>query len=271
MKLEGRVALVTGGGVGIGRGIALEMARAGASIAIVDIDPGRAQRAAEAVRETGASAAAIEADVSQRADTTRMVRDAVRELGGLDILVNNAGVSRGMDFLELTDEAWDFVMDTNLKSAFMGTQEAARYWVEEGRGGVVINISSVDDTMPYPHNPHYNASKAGLKMLTQSTALALAEHRIRVNCIGPGICETEITRHLMDSPLWESGGGSEDTVGPRRPARRHRQGRRLSRLRRCRLHHRRHALRRRRPHDRRPRTDHEAVPPELTRKYNSPG
>ena len=91
MKLQGRVALVTGGGVGIGRGIALEMARAGASIAIVDIDPGRAQRAAEAVRETGASAAAIEADVSQRADTTRMVRDAVRELGGLDILVNNAG------------------------------------------------------------------------------------------------------------------------------------------------------------------------------------
>ena len=119
--------------------------------------------------------------------------------------MNNAGVSRGMDFLELTDEAWDFVMDTNLKSAFMGTQEAARYWVEEGRGGAVINISSVDDTMPYPHNPHYNASKAGLKMLTQSTALALAEHRIRVNCIGPGICETEITRHLMDSPLWETG------------------------------------------------------------------
>ena len=205
MKLQGRVALVTGGGVGIGRGIALEMARAGASIAIADIDPGRAQRAAEAVRETGASAAAIQADVSQRADNTRMVGETVRELGGLDILVNNAGVSRGMDFLELTDEAWDFVMDTNLKSAFMGTQEAARYWVEEGRGGAVINISSVDDTMPYPHNPHYNASKAGLKMLTQSTALALAEHRIRVNCIGPGICETEITRHLMESPLWEAG------------------------------------------------------------------
>ncbi len=205
MKLEGRVALVTGGGVGIGRGIALEMAREGAGVAVVDIDPARARAGAAAVRETGAKAAAIEADVSRRADVARMVRDTVGELGGLDILVNNAGVSRGMDFLDLTDEAWDFVMDTNLKSAFMGTQEAARYWVEQGRGGVVLNISSVDDTMPYPHNAHYNASKAGLKMLTQSNALALAEHRIRVNCIGPGICETELTRHLTESPLWEEG------------------------------------------------------------------
>ena len=204
-KLANQVAIVTGGACGIGRGIALELANAGAHIAIVDIDPDRAQLAAEEVHKIGRRSIAIQADVSTREGVARMLRTTVAEFDGLNILINNAGISRSGPFLDISDESWDLVLNTNLKSVFMGTQEAARHWVKMGQPGSVINISSVDDAMPYPNNPHYNASKAGVKILTQSNALALAEHHIRVNCIGPGICDSELIRPSMADPKWQQG------------------------------------------------------------------
>ncbi|MEE9285657.1 MAG: glucose 1-dehydrogenase [Dehalococcoidia bacterium] len=205
MKLEGKIALVTGGGAGIGRGIALELAGEGAAIAVADIDQSRAKDAAAAIEASGRRGLAITADVSRRPDVDAMIDACVAELGGLDILVNNAGISRGKPFLELDDETWDLVLDTNLKSVFMGSQRAARYWAEQGRRGKIVNISSVDEVLAFPFNAHYNCSKAGVHILTKSMALALAEHHINVNSVGPGLIESEMLRPFMDNPRWQAG------------------------------------------------------------------
>ncbi|MBI3743807.1 MAG: SDR family oxidoreductase [Chloroflexi bacterium] len=205
MRLSGRVALVTGGGAGLGKGIALEMAKEGADVAIADIDESRAQQTAKEVRQEGRRAAAICADVSRRGDVDRMVGETINALGTVDILVNNAGISRGKPFLELDDDSWDIVLNTNLKSVFMASQTVARYWVAQGKKGKIVNISSVDEIMPYPFNPHYNASKAGIHIMTESIALALAPHQININSIGPGIHESEMTRPTLNNPKWQAG------------------------------------------------------------------
>ena len=205
MKLSGKVGLVTGGGAGIGRGIAEELAQEGASVAIADIDGRRAEDTKSALKHAGAASLAIEADVSRRDDVERMVARCVRELGGLDILVNNAGIAKTAPFLELTDEVWDEVLNTNLKAVFMASQSAARYMVSEKIQGRIINISSVDEVLPFPHNLHYNASKAGVHILTKSMALALADHGITVNNIGPGIIESEMTRDSITDEAWLKG------------------------------------------------------------------
>ena len=205
MKLTGKVALVTGGGAGIGRGIALELASEGADVAIADIDSSRAKESAAALEASGRRGLAITADVSRRADVEGMVAACVRGLGGLDILVNNVGISKGRPFLELEDETWDLVLDTNLKSVFMGSQTAARYWVDQDRRGKIVNISSVDEVLAFPFNAHYNCSKAGIHILTKSMALALAEHGINVNSIAPGLIESEMLRPSMGNAKWQEG------------------------------------------------------------------
>ena len=205
MKLTGKVALVTGGGAGIGRGIALELASEGADVAIADIDPSRAKESAAELEASGRRGLAITADVSRRADVEGMVEACVRGLGGLDILVNNVGISKGRPFLELEDETWDLVLDTNLKSVFMGSQTAARYWVDQDRRGKIVNISSVDEILAFPFNAHYNCSKAGIHILTKSMALALAGHGINVNSIAPGLIESEMLRPFMGNAKWQKG------------------------------------------------------------------
>lgn len=203
MKLLNKVGLVTGGAGGIGRGIALEFAREGADVAIADINEEKGKATAQEVRSLGRRALFVRADVSQRPDVEAMIAACDRELGGLDILVNNAAALRGMPFLDLTDDAWDFIMAVNLKSVFMGAQAAARYWTARKRRGKVINISSVDEHMTYPYNANYCVSKAGVNMLTKASSLALAEHGINVNSIAPGIVESGMTGRVARDLEWQ--------------------------------------------------------------------
>ena len=190
--LSGRVALVTGGGRGIGREIALELARAGADVAVnYHDDPDRARATAADIEALGVRAMAVAADVGDAAAVRRMVEEVTAAFGSLDILVNNAGVQTWTPFLDVTESEWDLVIRTNLKGCFLCTQTAARAM---SRGGVVVNIGSGCNKVPFPGLVAYTASKGGIEMLTKVAAVELAPRKIRVNCVAPGAVEIERTR-----------------------------------------------------------------------------
>lgn len=206
MKLRDQVAIVTGAGDGLGRGIATEFAREGANVLIADIDPKKGESTASLVSALGRKALAVQVDVSRSADVARMLDRCLKEFGRLDILVNNVGIADPVPFLELTEERWDRMLATNLTSCFLCTQAAARYWVREKRRGKVIIISSVEGVLPYPFHVHYGVSKAGMKMFTQAVSLALAPYQINVNDLGPGIFEdTGMTRERFKDPDYVGG------------------------------------------------------------------
>lgn len=196
--LSGRVAVVTGGGRGIGREIALELARAGAHVAVNYFgEPERAAATVADIEALGVRACALPGDVGNAADVTRVMDEAAATLGSLDILVNNAGVQTWTPFLDVTEDEWELVIRTNLKGCFLCTQAAARQMRTRG-GGVVINIGSGCNKVPFPGLVAYTASKGGIEMLTKVAAVELAPHRIRVNCVAPGAVEVERTRLEMD-------------------------------------------------------------------------
>jgi NAD(P)-dependent dehydrogenase (short-subunit alcohol dehydrogenase family) len=197
--LAGRVALVTGAGRGIGREIALELARAGADVAVNYYDePERAQATADEIAALGVRAMTVAADVGDSAAVQRMIEEVTGSFGSLDILVNNAGVQTWTPFLDVTETEWDLVIRTNLKGCFLCTQAAARAMAATSRGGVVVNIGSGCNKVPFPGLAAYTASKGGIEMLTKVTAVELGPRRIRVNCVAPGAVETERTRLEVD-------------------------------------------------------------------------
>jgi NAD(P)-dependent dehydrogenase (short-subunit alcohol dehydrogenase family) len=197
--LTGRVALVTGAGRGIGREIALELARAGADVAVNYYDePERAEATAGDIRALGVQAMTVAADVGDAAAVQRMVEEVTTAFGSLDILVNNAGMQTWTPFLDVTETEWDLVIRTNLKGCFLCTQAAARAMSATSRGGVVVNIGSGCNKVPFPGLAAYTASKGGIEMLTKVTAVELGPRRIRVNCVAPGAVETERTRLEVD-------------------------------------------------------------------------
>jgi NAD(P)-dependent dehydrogenase (short-subunit alcohol dehydrogenase family) len=190
--LSGRVAVVTGGGRGIGKEIALELARAGADVAINYYEEAERARAVVAeIQSLGVRATAVAADVGDAAAVSRMMEEVTSSFGSLDILVNNAGVQTWTPFLDVTEEEWDRVIRTNLKGCFLCTQAAARSMT---RGGVVVNLGSGCNKVPFPGLVAYTASKGGIEMLTKVAAVELGPLRIRVNCVAPGAVETERTR-----------------------------------------------------------------------------
>ncbi len=199
MRLASKVALVTGGGSGIGRGIAIRFAEEGADVAVADVNRQGAEDTAGEVRRMGARSLTIEADVTSRADCERMVRETVDALGKLDIFVANAGIGRGAPFLEITEEDWDAVVRTNLTGVFLSCQAAARQIVSQGHGGRIITMASVAAERPSAFMASYNASKAGVRMLTKVMALELGQHRITVNAIAPGVIETPLTVPLVEA------------------------------------------------------------------------
>jgi NAD(P)-dependent dehydrogenase (short-subunit alcohol dehydrogenase family) len=197
VRLEGRVALVTGGGSGIGRGCALRFAEEGADVAVSDLNRPGADETAALVEKLGRRALAIEGDVTSKADCVRMVRETVSALGKIDILMANAGIGRFAPFLEFSEEDWNAVIATNLTGVFLSCQAAARQMVQQGKGGRIIVTASLAAYRPGPNMPPYYAAKAGVKMLAEVMAVELAEHKITVNSIGPGLIDTPLTSPLM--------------------------------------------------------------------------
>src|SRR4051795_3222063 len=192
--LTGRVAIVTGANTGIGQGLAIALAEAGADVALVGRSP--ADETAERVRAAGRRAVIIGADLSTIAPVQDVVDRTINELGGLDILVNNAGIIRRADALEFSEEDWDAVIDTNLKSVFFLSQAAARHMIAKGRGKI-INIASMLSFQGGIRVPSYTASKSGVAGLTKLLANEWAAKGINVNAIAPGYIATNNTAALQ--------------------------------------------------------------------------
>jgi 3-oxoacyl-[acyl-carrier protein] reductase len=194
-RCEGKVVLVTGAQRGIGRAIAIRFAEAGADVALNFLDDEAATKSAAAeIVALGRRAATIGADIRQPEEARRLVAGAERALGPLDVLVNNAGIFPRASFLDLTEEMWDAVLDTNLKATFVCGQEVARRMVAAGRPGVIVNISSGAPYRGSMRATAYMASKLGIVGLTRGMARELAPHGIRVNAIAPGITNTAMPR-----------------------------------------------------------------------------
>ena len=191
-KLDNKVALVTGAARGIGREIALTLAREGADIVANALHAPNLEILAEEIEKLGRRAKTVTADISKRADVDRMVATAIGTFGKIDILVCNAGITRFAPFLEMTDEDWDAVLDVDLKGTFLCGQIVARHMVPR-KYGKIINVSSLSGLGARNHTmANYAASKAGVNNLSRVMALALGEHGINVNVVAPGVINTEM-------------------------------------------------------------------------------
>jgi glucose 1-dehydrogenase len=201
MTLQGKTAIVTGGNSGIGKAIALELARQGASV-VIDyvVHPEATEEEEKQILAMGQRAVGVKADVSKVDDLQMLVDAAVKAFGRVDIMVNNAGVETRTSVLDTTEAQYDRVLDINLKSAFFGTQVAARQMIRQGGGGRIINITSVHEDWPMPGNTAYCLSKGGMRMLTRTAGLELAPHNILVIGVGPGAVATPINTSTMQDP-----------------------------------------------------------------------
>ena len=185
--LSGKRALVTGAGMGIGQGIAIELARRGADVAVhyAHTEPDETVREIEA---SGRRAATVQGDLSKTAECERVVDEAATALGGLDVLVNNAGVTRALDFLDTDEATYDEVFDLNMKGYFFCARRAVPFMLETG-GGAIVNVTSIHGHAGFPRHAAYAATKGAINAFTRELAVELAEKKIRVNAIGPGLIE----------------------------------------------------------------------------------
>ena len=202
MSLKDKVAIVTGGNSGIGKAIALELAHRGANIVIDYIShPEATEELEQEIIALGDQAIGVQADVSKLSELQMLIDTAVARLGRIDIMVNNAGIESRTSVLDTTEEQYDKVLDINLKSAFFGTQLAARQMIKQGGGGRIINITSVHEDWPMPGNTAYCLSKGGMRMLTRTAGVELAAHNILVVGVGPGAIATPINLSTMKDPV----------------------------------------------------------------------
>jgi glucose 1-dehydrogenase len=201
MSLKNKVAIVTGGNSGIGQAIVLELAKRNASIVIDYVaDPEATEALEQQVAKLGAQSIGVDADVSKLADLQKLIDAAVKRFGRLDIMVNNAGIETRTSVLDTTEDQYDKVLAINLKSAFFGTQLAAKQMIKQGSGGHIINISSVHEDWPMPGNTAYCLAKGGVRMLTRTAGVELAHHNILVVGVGPGAVATPINLSTMKDP-----------------------------------------------------------------------
>jgi NAD(P)-dependent dehydrogenase (short-subunit alcohol dehydrogenase family) len=192
-KLDGKVALITGAGSGIGRATAVLFAREGARVAVADCVPAGGQETVGMIKKAGGEALFIEADVSKAVHVERMVKTTVDTYGRIDILYNHAGINSPIaPIADITEEDWDLVLGTNLKSVFLGTKYVIPVMLEQG-GGVIVNTASIMGTGAQVYISPYCVSKAGIILLTKATSAEYAKQNIRVNCICPGFIATPMT------------------------------------------------------------------------------
>jgi 3-oxoacyl-[acyl-carrier protein] reductase len=193
MNLADRVAIVTGGGRGIGRAIALRLAEAGANIVLNDIEP--VEDVVSEIKAMGRQALPVLGDVSSAAEVDKMVAEAASAYGRIDILVNNAGIARDQLLLRMTEEEWDSVLAVDLKSVFLCTRAVLKHMTKQ-RWGRIISIASVVGIVGNPGQANYAAAKAGIIGFTRTVAKEVASRGITVNAIAPGFIDTEMTKHL---------------------------------------------------------------------------
>lgn len=200
-KLDSKVALITGSDSGIGRGIAIEMAKEGASVVVnYAHNQKAAQEVLNTIEQNGGKAFVIQADVSQYSQCMGLIQQAVEHFGHLDIMVNNAGMEIHSPFVDVTEEMYDKVLSIDLKGAFFCAQAAAREMIKRKTPGRIINISSVHEDLAMPQNVPYCCAKGGLRMLMRTICLELAPYGITVNNIGPGAIDTPIDADVKADP-----------------------------------------------------------------------
>jgi glucose 1-dehydrogenase len=202
MSLTGKVAIVTGGNSGSGKAIVLALAKGGAKV-VIDyvVDPASTEALEAQVAALGSASIGVDADVSKVADLQRLIDATVKEYGRVDVMVNNAGVETRTSILDTTEAQYEKVLDINLKSAFFGTQLAAKQMIAQGGGGGrIINITSVHEDWPMPGNTAYCLSKGGMRMLTRTAGVELGPHGVTVVGVGPGAVATPINTQTMNDP-----------------------------------------------------------------------
>ncbi len=200
LSLIGRIAIVTGAGNGIGRALAIGLAKAGASVVIAERDTTAGNATASAINSANGTAVFLQCDVADRNSVAEMVTQAMAHFGRLDILVNNAGVTSTFHLLELPEAEWDRVLNVNLKGVFLCSQAIGRIMAALGKG-IIINISSQLGDAALRNKAHYVSAKGGVKMLTKAMALDLASYGIRVNAVAPGPIETELAAPVLSDPV----------------------------------------------------------------------
>ena len=197
MDLSGKVAIVTGAGSGIGYAIAERLAAAGAAVCVNYLGY---EDDANALAARLPKAIAVKADVSKQADVQAMVDTTVSRLGSVDVLINNAGLERSMPFLDIDEATWDLMIDVDLKGAFFCAQACGRVMRDSGKGGTIVNISSIHEDVPFPGFTPYCAAKGGLRMMMRNAAIELAQYNIRINNVAPGAIATPINSETLNHP-----------------------------------------------------------------------
>jgi glucose 1-dehydrogenase len=214
MKLQNKVAVVTGAATGIGKAIATAMAAEGAAVVIDYVgDPTFANAAVQVIQAAGGKVLAVPADVSNPGEVNRLIQKAVDSFGRLDILVNNAGLEYKHPFPEFPFELWQKVIAVDLTGPFLCAQAAAKAMIRQGGGGRIINISSIHEDLPMPTNAPYCAAKGGVRMLMRTIAVELAPHKITVNNIAPGAIYTPIDADIEADPKMEAALMAEIPLG----------------------------------------------------------
>jgi NAD(P)-dependent dehydrogenase (short-subunit alcohol dehydrogenase family) len=221
LGLQNKVAVVLGGGQGMGERSALRLAEAGCDVAVVDVELARAEQVALAVRKTGRRALALRADALDDAAIRAALAHVEKDLGGIDVLVCIIGMAAFVPLLDMDDDVWDLEQRRNLRYVFVAARAAARAMIRQGRGGSIVCIASVSGIFAAPHHGAYGAAKAGLIGLVKTMAAEWGEHGIRVNAVAPGVIETPRLARLADpaaeaaamSPLSLKRRGTTDDIG----------------------------------------------------------
>ncbi len=198
--LKDKVAIVTGGGAGIGKGIALEMAKAGAGVVIAEMNSERAETTVNEIKAMGNRAFTVVTDVTRSEQVNNMVQQTLQEFGTIDILVNNVGgilgVKGGMPFLEASEDFWDSIININLKGSFLCTKAFTKVIIDQKKKGSIVNISSLADRVPWPSVVGYGVAKSGVTSFTTTMAVELGKYNIRVNAVAPGRIQTPLSAEL---------------------------------------------------------------------------